>query len=176
MATIKLKYAVSTFLALLLICCVYLGYRSRFRIAAKAWHWMHGYTCGVGNYDVPVPQGWLPKYVDSGDIVLYDAQNFASISILPGIPAKDLTFWEGERRQKLEGDNIGHILQHTIYLRDQTVSCIGGAEFSRLLNISAPDVISLDCQSTGPLHLMFLGQDSELETFYRIASQIKQRK
>lgn len=128
----------------------------------------------IGEYDVPVPARWLPRDDVPGDLLLYNTEKFASVAILPGVPAQDLAFWESARRQRLESDHVEHIVQHTIRLESQTVSCIGGAEFSQLLKISAPSVISLDCQSTGNLHLMFTGQDSELETFYGIASQIKE--
>ena len=156
----------------------YVAYRDRFRIAARIWHWRHGYVSRIGEYDVPVPAHWLPKYDVPGDLLLYNTERFALVSILPRtpVPTPDLTPWESVSRQMLEARHVDHITQHTIKFDSQMVSCIGGAQFSQLLKISAPSVISLDCQSTGNIHLRFTGQDSELETFYSIASQIKEHK
>ena len=37
----------------------YLVYGRRSQIAAKVWHWRHGYSTYVGDYVVPVPDHWL---------------------------------------------------------------------------------------------------------------------
>jgi hypothetical protein len=37
----------------------YLVYGRRAQIAAKVWHWRHGYSTYVGDYVVPVPDHWL---------------------------------------------------------------------------------------------------------------------
>jgi len=53
---------VATLIALLLALLLALGsiyYRYRYPIAAKIWHWKHGYSTTMGNYEVPVPEHWL---------------------------------------------------------------------------------------------------------------------
>jgi hypothetical protein len=44
---------------LLILITEYLVYGRRAQIAAKVWHWRHGYSTYVGDYVVPVPDHWL---------------------------------------------------------------------------------------------------------------------
>lgn len=153
------------------------AYRNRRQIEAKVWHWRHGYTYGVGEYDVFIPDHWLPKRSDIPDnLLLYDTKSGSGVRIflLPGL--HELEFWETKHRQKLEKDHVKEIVDHTLNIVGQEVICVGGTEFQDELKLSAPNIISLDCESTGNLHLMFVGKDSELGTFYGLASRIKERR
>lgn len=151
----------------------YIAYRNRLQVEAKLWHWRHGYICRMGTYDVFVPEHWLPTHDVADDLLLYDTKTGSSIRVFLLPPLRDVEFWETKHRQKLENDHVNKVVDHALHIGDQRVVCVGGTEFQDELKIPAPNVISLDCQSTGTLHLMFVGRDSELETFYSIASRIK---
>src|SRR5437879_8279018 len=48
----------------------YFAYARRFQLAAKIWHWRHGYSVMVRNYQVPVPDGWLVQNLDERDVTM----------------------------------------------------------------------------------------------------------
>src|SRR5258708_39987749 len=48
-----------TILLLLVIVLAHLAYGKRYQLAAKIWHWRHGYSTRMGSYEVPVPAHWL---------------------------------------------------------------------------------------------------------------------
>src|SRR5262249_5169564 len=47
---------------------------NRFRLEAKIWHWKHGYSATMGNYEVPVPRHWL---ITDQDNVAFTLMNTA---------------------------------------------------------------------------------------------------
>jgi hypothetical protein len=48
-----------TILFLIVIILAYLAYTERYQLGAKIWHWKHGYSTRMGNYEVSVPAHWL---------------------------------------------------------------------------------------------------------------------
>src|SRR5574338_78295 len=60
---------VSMLLALLIgVGCVLYAYR--YPMAAKIWHWRHGSSVTMGNYEVPVPEHWLITNQNSAGLTL----------------------------------------------------------------------------------------------------------
>src|SRR6267378_2633133 len=43
----------------LLFALGYVSYPYRYSLTAKIWHWKHGFSTTMGNYEVPVPEHWL---------------------------------------------------------------------------------------------------------------------
>src|SRR5580692_9028805 len=69
---------VATLIALLLTLGAVLGsiyYRYHYPLTAKIWHWKHGYSTTMGNYEVPVPEHWL--IID---------QNFVAFTLMNSAP------------------------------------------------------------------------------------------
>jgi hypothetical protein len=169
-------------LRLFLICAlVVLGagfvidYGSRPRIQAKIWHWRHGYWAHVGNYEIPVPDGWLVQtYEGQAGIGLLDTRahlNFVDIHVDSSAP--DLDTWVERRRQVLRYLlGLREIQEKTLKIGDERIACLGGYEFRETLPV-ANSLVRLDCLSTGHLRVVFGGTNTE--EFYAIISQIRKR-
>src|SRR5580692_1064658 len=68
---------VAALFALLLAVLLALGsiyYLYRYPLTAKIWHWKHGYSTTMGNYEVPVPEHWL---ITDQDFVAFTLMNSA---------------------------------------------------------------------------------------------------
>jgi len=164
----------------------YLVYGRRAQIAAKVWHWRHGYSTYVGDYVVPVPDHWL---VDTSEdprmITLIDtrvrrtadrlsAVNVITVSALSS-PIRDLDSWASFARQRRERDGLREIEEKTIQAGDERMFCLGGYELRDIMRLPTA-AVSLECRSSDRLNLGFTGHRSGLQEFYTIASQIRKRK
>lgn len=156
------------------------------QIAAKVWHWRHGYWTYVGEYVVPVPDRWLVEINESRDTVtlidtrvIRTADRLSAVSIITAHisrPVRDLDAWASFSRQRRERDGLRDIEEKTVQAGDERMVCLGGYEFRDVMRVPGTAAVSLECQSTGRLHLMFIGSRSRLPDFYAIASQISKRK
>jgi hypothetical protein len=194
---------VVTLIALLLALVLALGsiyFRYRYPLAAKIWHWKHGYSTTMGNYEVPVPEHWL---ITNQNSVAFDLMNSAPnvhrdaklhigamLTVYPfrqrAIGPDGVAFLLSQRRQWLARDKVESVEDKTLKFGDESITCIGGRQLSAAL-MSIPnrlqdkrliqaDIISLDCVSEGGLHISFVGEPSDLQSFYAFVSEIRRKK
>jgi len=183
---------VATLIALL----VALGsiyYRYRYPLTAKIWHWKHGYSTTMGNYEVPVPEHWLITdqsfvaftLMNSAPNVPRDA-NFhttALVTVFPfhqrGIGPDGVAFWLSQQRQWLARDKVQSVEEKTLKFGDESITCIGGRQLNAILrsnpNHFDTDLISLNCMSERGLNILFDGEPSGLQPFYTFVSQIRRK-
>src|ERR1700733_2290634 len=120
---------VATLIALLLaLGSIY--YRYRYPLTAKIWHWKHGYSTRMGNYEVPVPEHWL---ITDQNFVAFTLMNSAPnvgrdakfhmtavITVFPfqqrGIGPNGVEFWLAHQRQWLARDEVESIEEKTVKL------------------------------------------------------------
>ena len=176
-------------LFLLIIALGYLPYVKRNQLAAKIWHWRHGYSTRMGNYDVPVPEHWL---LDQNSVALTlvntaptlprrdgKFHTTAVVSVFPFRPigTGQIEFWLSLQRQRLEREGVKSAVEKRLSLDDEAVICIGGSELSAIMRHEKafPDTssISLSCLSDQGLEILFIGEPSDLQPFYTFVSQIR---
>ena len=174
-------------LGVIVLAIGYVVYGRRAQIEAKIWHWRHGNSVNVGAYIVPVPDQWLVfDYEDPTAATLIDTRvhktpdPLSAVDVITVIalssPARDLDFWASFQRQWLERSGLRDIMQRTLQADDEVLICLGGYQFRDALKVPNSTAVSLECQSSGRLSLIFSGHASGLPEFYSIASQIRKRK
>ena len=184
-----------TILFLIVIILAYLAYTERYQLGAKIWHWKHGYSTRMGNYEVPVPAHWLILDQSSVAFTLMDTartlprrdgkfHTAAVIDIFPfrnrSIGADKLDFWLSLKRQWLEREGVKSIEEKRLTFGDDAVSCIGGSELRAIMrdkpNFPDTDIVSLECKSADDLSIMFVGEPSDLQNFYTFVSEIRKHR
>ena len=183
---------VATLFALLLA-LGYISYRYRYPLRAKIWHWKHGYTATMGNYEVPVPEHWLITdqsfvaftLMNSAPNVHRDAKfhTTAVVTVFPfrqrAIGPEGLAFWLSLQRQWLARDQVESAEEKTLKFGDEPITCIGGRQLSTILrgnpNHLETDIISLNCMSERGLNILFVGEPSDLQSFYTFVSEIRRK-
>lgn len=179
----------------LLLALGYLYYRYRYPLTAKIWHWKHGYSTTMGNYEVPVPEHWL--VTDQQDSVAFTLMNTAPnfprdakfhmtavINVFPfpqrAIGPEGVAFWLSHERQWLAHDEVESVEEKTLKFEDESVTCIGGRQLSAILrrypNHLETDIISLNCMSEDGLNILFEGEPSDLQSFYTFVSHIRRKR
>jgi hypothetical protein len=164
-----------------------IAYPRRFQISAMAWHWKNGNSVRVANYDIPVRSNWLVKTQPLGGSLFVDTRFRGSPGVLSGInvisvdslslPTNDLDFWNSNKEKWLKENGISNPEQRSLNFEDEAVACLGGRELHDLMQVpDAADIISVDCRSSGRLHLMFIGRQDDLQVFYSIISGIHKQK
>lgn len=182
-----------TILFLIVIVLAYLAYAKRGQLKAKIWHWRHGYSARMGNYDVPVPEHWLLNQ---------DPEAFTLVNTDPTLPRQDgrfhttavvtlfqfhnpvgasqLQFWLTLERQRLEREGVKSTEEKRLSFDDEAMICIGGSELSAMMRDEKafPDTsaVSLGCMSEQGLNIRFLGEPSDVQPFYTFVSQIRRHK
>jgi hypothetical protein len=164
----------------------YFGYQRRFQLLVKVWHWRHGYSVRLGNYDVPVPKSWAVTHQSeqSVDLIGTTGQTYGKqlprVSIVtvnlvsrPPMSASELEGGRLKMRQFLESKGVKDIEEHSWNIDGEGAFCIGGAEYSDVQHSPSTEKIGLDCSSTGSIYLRFLGWRADLQDFYSIVSQIR---
>jgi len=170
---------------------------NRFRLAAQIWHWKHGYSAAMGNYEVPVPEHWL---ILDGDSVAFTLTNTspgrprrdgklhtaAAITVFPfrNWPAgsKRADSWLSLKRQWLAREDVKAVEERTVKFGNDSIICVGGRGLSAVfrntsnLSVAETDIVSLDCMSERGLEVLFAGEPSDLETFYTFLSQIRSQR
>jgi hypothetical protein len=168
----------------------YIAYALRFQIEAKIWHWKHGGTTGVGNYEIPVPDHWLIYIQDLYGLTMMNTNPIrpsdgrfhtsASITIFArrnqSIGTGGLDSWLAWKRQSLQRKNVSPVEEKELGFGDETLVCIGGNEIQTILGDAAnsiqTNIISLECRSDKDLTILFAGEPSDLQFFYNLVSQI----
>ncbi len=183
-----------TILLLIVITLLYFADRKRYQLEAKIWHWRHGYSTRMGNYDVPVPEHWL--------ILIQNSTAFTLVNTNPTLPRRDGKFpttalitlypfrrgpvgasqmesWLVLQRQRLEREGVKAATEKRLNSDDEAVICVGGSELSAIMRHEKafPDTssISLSCLSDQGLEILFIGEPSDLQPFYAFVSQIRRR-
>jgi len=186
---------VAALFALLTVLLKLLGppiYAKRFQLAAKLWHWRHGYSVTMGNYEVPVPEHWLitdQNYVaftlaNTAPVLRRDTKfhTTAVINIFPFgnrvIGNEGLDVWLSLKRQRLEREGVRSLEERKLNVGDAAIVCIGGSELRDAILRDKPhgfdtDIVSLECRSTDDLSIVFVGEPSDLQPFYAFISQIR---
>jgi hypothetical protein len=165
----------------------FVAYSKRFQISAIVWHWENGDFVRVGSYEVPVPRNWLVKAQPLGGSLLVDTQFRRGSSVLSGInvisadslsvPTNDLDFWKSNKEKWLKNNGVRNPEERSLSFEDEAVACLGGHELHEVMQLpDAADVVSVDCRSSGKLHLMFVGQQPNLELFYSLIPEIRKHK
>ena len=177
----------------LLFALGYISYRYRYPLTAKIWHWKHGYSTTMGDYEVPVPEHWLITdqsfvaftLMNSEPNVPRDAKfhTMAVVSVFPfrqrAIGPEGLAFWLSLQRQWLARDEVESVEERTLKFGDESMTCIGGRQLNAILrgnpNHLETDIVSLNCMSERGLNILFLGEPSDLQSFYSFVSQIRRK-
>jgi hypothetical protein len=193
---VKLREMKSRFLivvtALFIVGVGYVAYAERYQLAAKLWHWRHGYMITMGNYEVPVPEHWL---ITDRNFVAFSLMNTAStfprdakfhtadeIVVFPfgnrAIGNEGLDVWLSLRRQWFERERVKSVVEKKLTIGDAEAFCFGGSDLKDLIvGHGHPefdtDVISLECRSTDDLSILFVGEPSDVQPFYTFVSQIR---
>jgi hypothetical protein len=147
----------------------------------------------MGNYEVPVPEHWLITdqsfvaftLMNSAPNVPRDAKfhTTAVVTVFPfrqrAIGPEGLTFWLSLQRKWLARDEVESVEEKTLKFGDESITCIGGRQLNAILrgnpNHLETDIISLNCMSEGGLNILFVGEPSDLQSFYTIVSQIRRK-
>jgi hypothetical protein len=183
---------VATLIALLLA-LGYISYGYRYQLTAKIWHWKHGYSTTMGNYEVPVPEHWL---ITDQSFVAFTLMNSAPneprdakihtraiVTVFPfrqrAIGPEGLASWLSLQRQWLARDQVETVEEKTLKFGDEPITCVGGRRLSAILrgnpNHLETDIISLNCMSERSLNILFVGEPSDLQSFYTFVSEIRRK-
>jgi hypothetical protein len=171
----------------------YLAYAKRYQLAAKFWHWRHGNSMTMGNYEVPVPEHWFiydQNYValtmmNSAPILPRD-HKFHTATVVTVFPFRHrvigpngLAFWLSLERQRLAREKVESVEETTLKFGDESITCIGGRELNAILrgspNHLETDIVSRNCMSERGLNILFVGEPSDLQSFNTLVSQIRRK-
>lgn len=187
-----------TLLFAVLIAIGYFLLAHRYTIEARVWHWRHGYSTTIGDYEIPVPAHWLVLTQDNehltmvntspnqvrGDnrihiapVVTVDARLFSRARVSGGTDW--MSVWAALERKRLADNKVESVVDKTLNFPSESVSCLGGNERDALLR-DRPDLprtqaVSLHCATAHGLDVMFVGDPSGVEFFYLLLSQIRRR-
>ena len=173
---------------LVVIACA--TFAHRYAIEAKLWHWRHGYRTTIGSYEIPVPDHWV--------ILGWDSTFFTMANTSPTQWQRDSKFhttavvtvdvhfsghaswmdsWVSLERQRLANKKVKSVAEKTMKFDEESITCIGGNELDAVLqgktNLPQTDAVSLSCMSERGLQLMFVGEPSDVQSFYTFLSQIR---
>jgi hypothetical protein len=180
--------------SLFLLALGYIAYAYRYPLAAKIWHWRHGYSASMGNYVVPVPEHWLVLDENSVAFTLMNTSpkrhqrdgklhTTAVIDVFPFrdriIDADKMLFWVSLQKQRLASEQAESVEEKTMKFGDESITCIGGPELNAVLgkkpNHPRTDAVSLNCMSEHGFNVLFVGELSDIQPFYNFLSQIRRK-
>lgn len=155
----------------------------RGEIASVFWHWRHGNSIDLAQYELSVPKSW---FVDSytGSIVelgrahipSFRGSSFESrltVSVSPS-PLPSLEFWETKEQAFYDKEGATILRRREIPLGSQYhIVCIEGNLVRDALKLKHSDLISADCQSDNRLSLMFTGTEKDMQEFYTVTRSIR---
>jgi len=89
-----------------------------------------------------------------------------------------LNFWLSLRRQWFEREQIKSLEEKQRTVGDAATICIGGGELRDVIvghrhREFDSDLISLECRSTDNLDILFVGEPSDVQSFYFFVAQIR---
>ena len=178
---------------LVLVAVGYITYAYRYRLAAKIWHWRHGYSTAMGNYVVPVPEHWLILGESSLAFTLVNTSpkrftrdgKFHTTAVINVFPFRDriiepnkMAFWVSLQKQRLASEQAESVEEKILKFGDESVTCVGGPELNVLdkrPNRPQTDAVSLNCMSEHGLNVLFVGEPSDIQPFYNFLSQIRRK-
>ena len=147
----------------------------------------------MGIYEVPVPEHWL---ITDQDFVAFSLMNSAPniprdtkihtaavITVFPfqqrSIGPGGVALWLSQQRQWLARDEVQSLEEKTLKFGDESITCTGGRQLSAVLasvpNHLETNIISLNCMSERGLNILFVGEPSDLQSFYTFVSQIRRK-
>ena len=149
----------------------------------------------MGNYEVPVPEHWLITdqsfvaftLMNSAPNIPRDAKfhTTAVVGVFPfrqrAVGPEGLAFWLSLQRQSLARDEVESVEEKPLKFGDESIICIGGRQLSAILrsnpnpNHLETDIISINCMSERGLNILFVGEPSDLQSFYTFVSQIRRK-
>jgi hypothetical protein len=172
----------------------FLVFAKRYQLAATFWHWRHGNSTRMGNYEVPVPEHWFISLQDGETLTMMNtAPNFprdhkfhttavVTVSIsLQRVMGRSggLAFWLSFQRQRLARNEVESVEEKPLNFGDESITCIGGREMSAILRGNPhhieTDIISRHCMSQRGLYIVFQGEPSDLQFFNNLVSQIHRK-
>lgn len=187
-------FARVTVLFLIIISISNFIYARRFQLAAELWHWRHGNKITIGNYEVPVPRLWLVSNLDYDAFMLVNTSpNFPKdgkyhtsaamiISPFQDWRADSNSFWLAQERKRLVRENVKVVEENAVKFGGESIICVGGRELGAILGdapnapMSKIGAVSLNCMSERGLNILFVGEPSDVQPFYKFLSQIRDRK
>jgi hypothetical protein len=188
-----MKAIIVRWLTILMILAVaYVLYLKRYPLEARIWHWRHGYSARMGDYEVPVPEHWLIIDQNSVAITLFNTapslqrdgkfHTTAVVTVFPfrnhSIGPTGLASWRTRQHRWLEKEGVKSVEERSISFDGEESTCIGGSEFQDIVfrgrkDLPKTDIVSLDCMSADSLEISFVGEPSDLQPFYALVSQIR---
>jgi hypothetical protein len=172
-------------------------YANQYSIEAKLWHWRHGYATTIGNYEIPVPNRWLVFVEESTSLTLiktspvhYQRDGKFHMTTLIDVDAYLSQFqhsakavrkesWVAHEQRQLANDKVESVEEKTLKFADEPITCIGGKELSAIFrdkpSLAQTEIISLNCMSESGLIVRFMGEPSDVQSFYTFVSQIRRK-
>jgi hypothetical protein len=172
----------------------WLWYATRFQLEAKIWHWRHGYSTTLGNYEVPVPDHW--RIDDSDGYSSLSMRNTTrpprqknKLRVSAGlylftsrgrpVSPEGMAYWLSNSRQNLAREGVESVEEKTLKFGDQSLTCIGGRQLSAMLKgaPALPEItaLSFECSSPTGLTILFTGEPSDIPAFELWVSQIRKK-
>ena len=92
-----------------------------------------------------------------------------------------INFWLQWKRQQIEQHGVKSVEEKRVAFDNDTAVCIGGSEMRDVImrdTTKAPptDIVSLECKSESGLHVLFMGEASDLQPFYTWLLEIRTHK
>jgi hypothetical protein len=177
-----------TLLAAVVLCIAacWIGYRWRFAISAKLWHWRHGNSVQITGYIIPVPQDWRVVLDKHNSLVVSHIRGAATVSFDKSSPAyltssEKLENWESLTKESFQRTGVEPSARSLRIGGDPAVCVTGDVRFSASRSIpsltSSNDVIiRADCAAIGSFTAMFTGKRSMLPAFYHLVDGIVKSK
>lgn len=142
---------------------------------------------------MPVPAYWLitdqnfvafslmntaPTFLNDGKL-----HTTAVVDVFPfpkrAIGSEGLARWLSVQRQWLAHEAVESVEEKTLKFGDESITCIGGKELSAISlgkpGVPQMDVISLDCMSDHGLNILFVGEPSDVPSFYTFLSEVRRK-
>jgi hypothetical protein len=163
----------------------YWAFSTRHGIAAKVWHWRHGYAATVGNYRVPVPDGWNLVVDENGMLVLSDTVGGGIITMsststsLHISTISQLQTWREFAEESLRKEGVP-AQTHSFQISGDSGLCVAGDRLPYILagvrGQPNSGTIAVECACVGTLSFEFVGRQADLTKFYGIVDEIQKVK
>lgn len=155
------------------------------RVRSVAWHLRHGRALQMEEYVFPVPWNWYPQDTGNGKRVLarLDTDDrtppkrmkaHASIVLLPKKTNQDVDLQLSKLLDILKKGGVDTVLQQTVNVSGDVISCIGGHKFHSY-GLYDIDPVTWYCKSLGGLDMTLTATDVDLKEAWEIISQIQRK-
>jgi hypothetical protein len=147
-----------------------------YRIEAWAWHLRHGNSIQVGNFQVPVPKGWLVQRFDNGDIDLINTVNTKSGMEDTAVVTVSTHHWHNlsiEQLESFDRKSLESIGVHEFDTRHFSVEGVSGFCLDGTLVFLAPSrVRTIECHIGTDFSVDYRGGSLNASIFYKILAGI----